>query len=200
MPVENRSASAQKILEKAKMLFWKYGIKRVTVEEICAEAGVSKMTFYRQFKNKHELVMSLLTTIYDQGMADYQEIMQRDISFPEKVKAIVLLKHQSSQNLSAEFMSDLYQSDDAELQALMANYAEKSHLQTRKDFLTAQQEGWIRSDLKMDSIFFLLGVIQEKLFDPAYLALHENPHDAIMELTNFFFYGVLSSSKSASEA
>ena len=200
MPVENRSASAQKILEKAKMLFWKYGIKRVTVEEICAEAGVSKMTFYRQFKNKHELVMSLLTTIYDQGMADYREIMQRDISFPEKVKAIVLLKHQSSQNLSAEFMSDLYQSDDAELQALMTNYAEKSHLQTRKDFLAAQQEGWIRSDLKMDSIFFLLALIQEKLFDPAYLALHENPHDAIMELTNFFFYGVLSSSKSASEA
>ena len=195
MPAENRSASAQKILEKAKMLFWKYGIKRVTVEEICAEAGVSKMTFYRQFKNKHELVMSLLTTIYDQGMADYREIMQRDISFPEKVKAIVLLKHQSSQNLSAEFMSDLYQSDDAELQALMANYAEKSHLQTRKDFLVAQQEGWIRSDLKMDSIFYLLGVIQEKLFDPAYVALHENPHDAIMELTNFFFYGVLSSSK-----
>jgi len=183
MPEEIRSTSAQKILDTAKMLFWKYGIKRVTVEEICAEAGVSKMTFYRQFKNKHELVMSLLTAIYDQGMADYQEVMQRDIPFPEKVKAIVLLKHQSSKDLSAEFMNDLYQSDDADLKALMAHYAEKSHLQTRKDFLAAQQEGWIRPDLKMDSIFYLLGVIQEKLFDPAYVALHDNPHDAIMELT-----------------
>jgi AcrR family transcriptional regulator len=199
MPVGNRSASAQKILDTAKNLFWKYGIKRVTVEEICAEAGVSKMTFYRKFKNKHELVMSLLTTIYERGMADYQEIMQRDIPFPEKVKAIVLLKHQSSQNLSAEFMNDLYQSDDAQLQALMANYAARSQQQTRKDFLAAQQDGWIRADLKMDSIFYLLSVIQEKLFDPAYAALHENPHDAIMELTNFFFYGVLSSSKTEGE-
>lgn len=200
MAEEIRSASAQKILETAKLLFWKYGIKRVTVEEICAEASVSKMTFYRQFKNKHELVMTLLTQIYEQGIADYAEIMSREISFPEKVKALVLMNHQTSQNLSPEFMKEVYQSEDVELQALLANYSEKSQRQTRQAFTKAQQDGWIRADLKMDSIFYLLGVIQEKMFDPTFISIHNNLHDAIMELTNFFFYGVLSSSKSAGEA
>lgn len=176
-------------------MFWKHGIKRVSVEEICAEAGISKMTFYRNFKNKKELVITLLTIIQEQGMSDYNKIMQRSIPFSDKVQAIVLLKHQASQDLSPEFMKEVYQSDDSDLQMLIASYSEKSKAQIRKDFTIAQEEGWIRKDLKMDSIFYLLGVIQEKLFDPTYLALHENPHDAIMELTNFFFYGVLSQSK-----
>ena len=191
--------SSQKILDTAKTLFWKYGIKRVSVEEICTEAGISKMTFYRKFKNKGELVINLLTLIYEQGIADYMEIMERDIPFPEKVNAIVLLKHQASQDLSQEFMKEVYQSEDAKLKSLMATYVEKSQRQTRQDFTKAQQEGWIRSDLKMDSIFYLLGVIQEKIFDQAFLALHDNLHDAIMELTNFFFYGVLNQTKAGGE-
>jgi AcrR family transcriptional regulator len=45
----------QSTVNKAKELFWKYGIKKVSIEEICAEAPVSKMTFYKFFKNKNDL-------------------------------------------------------------------------------------------------------------------------------------------------
>ena len=48
------SKKYQDIKKKGKELFWKYGTKRVTVEEICREAGVSKMTYYKFFKNKNE--------------------------------------------------------------------------------------------------------------------------------------------------
>jgi len=45
----NRSENQKynQIIDTSKKLFWKYGIKRVTIEEICREAGVSKMTFYK---------------------------------------------------------------------------------------------------------------------------------------------------------
>ncbi|RKY44359.1 MAG: TetR/AcrR family transcriptional regulator, partial [Candidatus Neomarinimicrobiota bacterium] len=36
-----------KIVETGKKLFYRYGIKKVSVEEICKEAGVSKATFYK---------------------------------------------------------------------------------------------------------------------------------------------------------
>ncbi len=32
------------ILSTGKDLFWKFGFRRVTIEEICKEAGISKMT------------------------------------------------------------------------------------------------------------------------------------------------------------
>ena len=50
--MEKRSAKLQAILDAAKSLFWKHGIRRVTIEEICEVAGVSKMTYYKYFSNK----------------------------------------------------------------------------------------------------------------------------------------------------
>ena len=42
----------EQILKTGKELFWKFGFKRVTIEEICKEAGISKMTYYKYFTNK----------------------------------------------------------------------------------------------------------------------------------------------------
>jgi len=58
----------QKILHTGKELFWKFGFKRVTIEELCKEAGISKMTYYKYFTNKMDLVN------YDQQI--YQSIQQ----------------------------------------------------------------------------------------------------------------------------
>ncbi len=176
----------------SKTLFWKYGMRKVSVEEICKEAGISKMTFYRMFKNKNELIYELLSAIYTKGFEDYKNLMAEEISFPEKVKKILLLKHEGTQDVSREFITEVYKSDDASLQKLLADYQEKTTKELRKDFIEAQKQGWIHKDLKMDSIFYLLNLIQEKLFDPVYIALHSNIQEAIMEMTNFFFYGIMS--------
>ena len=50
----------QDILKTAHDLFWKFGIRRVTIEEICREANVSKMTFYKYFRNKEAIYISVL--------------------------------------------------------------------------------------------------------------------------------------------
>ena len=56
------------ILHTSKELFWKFGFKRVTIEEICKEAGVSKMTFYKFFPNKLELAKTILDKIFDENI------------------------------------------------------------------------------------------------------------------------------------
>ena len=55
----------QDILIAGKKLFFKYGLKKVTIEEICAEANVSKMTFYKYFPNKTALVKKVFDTDRD---------------------------------------------------------------------------------------------------------------------------------------
>ena len=46
----------EQIVHTAETLFTRYESKRVTVEEICRLARVSKMTFYKHFSNKVELI------------------------------------------------------------------------------------------------------------------------------------------------
>ena len=55
------------ICREGRKIIWKHGIKRVSIEEICREAGVSKMTFYKYFPNKLELVKSLFDILFDEN-------------------------------------------------------------------------------------------------------------------------------------
>ena len=58
-----KSKKLQQITQTAYDLFWRHGIKRVTIEEICRTSGVSKMTFYKYFDNKNDLAISVLDSI-----------------------------------------------------------------------------------------------------------------------------------------
>jgi AcrR family transcriptional regulator len=62
------------------------------VEEICKKANVSKMTFYRHFNHKNELAEIVLKKILEEGFQNYSTIMDQEISFPEKIKNIKLIR------------------------------------------------------------------------------------------------------------
>ena len=57
MDVETR----KRIIKVASELFLKYGLRSVTIDDICNELRISKKTFYVHFKQKEELIESLLT-------------------------------------------------------------------------------------------------------------------------------------------
>ena len=183
--------SYQSILASGKALFWKFGIKRVSVEEVCKHAGVSKMTYYRMFKNKNELVILLLSTWYESSFAKHRVTMASSMPFHQKVKELIVNEYEGSKDVSEEFLTEIFASEDPEIQQLNTDLTEQGLVATRKDFEQAQKEGDIRSDIKLDSIFYMIGVIHEKIQDPNFLALHNNPQEAILELINFFFYGIL---------
>lgn len=51
---------AGRILEVSRELFFKFGIKRVTVDDIASLAGISKKTLYQEFKDKNKIVLKLV--------------------------------------------------------------------------------------------------------------------------------------------
>ena len=48
------------ILERVRELFFKYGVRSVSMDDICRDLGVSKKKLYQSFSSKNELVMKLL--------------------------------------------------------------------------------------------------------------------------------------------
>jgi AcrR family transcriptional regulator len=59
MPSQTASAR-ERILETAYDLFSRHGIRAVGVDRIVAESGVAKMSLYRHFESKDELVLCFL--------------------------------------------------------------------------------------------------------------------------------------------
>ncbi len=51
--------TAIRIREKAEELFWLYGIRSITMDEISAQMGISKKTIYQYYQDKDELVSAI---------------------------------------------------------------------------------------------------------------------------------------------
>lgn len=63
---ENRKQQVAKLLRAGLVLFCEQGLEAVRVDEIAAEAGVAKGSFYRYFSDKSNLLDSLFTPINEQ--------------------------------------------------------------------------------------------------------------------------------------
>ena len=181
----------REIMIASKKLFWKFGFKRVTIEEVCHEANVSKMTFYKHFKNKMELIIYLINHITDKAMKQYREIMDSNIPFPEKVKKSIALKLESSKDMSNEFYDDYVRHADMEMLALLHEKSNEMMGAILNDYIEAQKNGEIRQDIKPEFILYFLNHLLEMAKDERLEKIYNNPQDMIMEFINFFFYGVL---------
>ncbi len=196
-PVSKKKAKSYTIImDTAKTLFWKYGFKRVTVEEICKEAMVSKMTFYRNFENKNNLAEQVLVREMERGSRAYDTIMALPVPFVDKIAKFVQLKHELSQDISEEFIKDIYKTDNKSLQFRIESNRKEMLSKLRSDLKKAQNIGEIRSNLKIDFVIYMLQSLNEKMLDQRLISMYKNPHDLIMELTNFIFYGLLTEKRS----
>lgn len=189
------TGTQERLLNTAKELFWKYGLKRVTVEEICQEAGVSKMTFYRNYPNKLAIARDLLEQVYASGRQDMLEIFNSDQSFIEKMEAIIQLKIHYSESISVELIQDIFSYEDAEFQSYVRQQAEEQSRLVLDFFREAQRSGAIRPDLKLEIIPLLsehlLGLSENKRF----MEFYDSPAELVKEITTFFFFGITSRPK-----
>ena len=56
----NKSNARQRIVETAERLFYAEGVRAVGIDRIIAEASVAKMTLYKHFSSKDELILAAL--------------------------------------------------------------------------------------------------------------------------------------------
>jgi AcrR family transcriptional regulator len=63
------SAARERILETAERLFYRDGYRGVGVDTIVADAGVAKMTLYRHFPSKDDLIAAYLERTNEQLLA-----------------------------------------------------------------------------------------------------------------------------------
>lgn len=191
------SKSAKAVLLAAKDLFWKYGIYRVTVEEICEEASISKMTFYRSFENKYHVADIILKDITSKSYTEMTDLFCSNIPFPQKINQFLSLKKEMARKVSIEFIKDLYAEN--EFTNSMKKYFEISQaklmLIVKRSFVEAKRDGWIRDDMKIEFILYMFESIGTLSKDEKLLSLFDNSEELTSVIVNFMFRGILSDKK-----
>ncbi|RYF43638.1 MAG: TetR/AcrR family transcriptional regulator [Comamonadaceae bacterium] len=73
-----------RILVTAHDLFYRHGIRATGIDRVIAEAGVAKLTFYRHFPSKDELVRAFLEYRHARWMAWFVDALGRHGAKPEQ--------------------------------------------------------------------------------------------------------------------
>lgn len=183
------------IIKTSHDLFWKFGIRRVSIEEICRESVVSKMTFYRAFSNKTELALEVVKKLFDEIEADYKELMVEDISFEEKIKKQLLMKFEGTKEISSELVKEIYGDQNSEIFKYWKARADEMLQLVWQDYSHAQKMGWIRKNIKLEFIMYMSNKAAEIASDEQLQSMYPDMQSLIMEIANFFFYGMFSSDK-----
>lgn len=71
------SEARQRILETADRLFYAEGVRAVGIDRIIAEAGVAKMSLYKHFPSKDDLILAVLKYREEAFQASFGAAMER---------------------------------------------------------------------------------------------------------------------------
>ena len=189
--MEKQSGKFEAIAAAAKSLFWKHGIRRVSIEEICHDAGVSKMTCYKYFSNKTAIAKYLIEEMFESGIKAYKEIYHSDISYEKKVKKMLDLKMSNAHEMSQELLDDIYKNQDEELSETIETIKKRMIGIYLDDIREAQKIGEIRNDVKPEFMLYFLNNLTEMLTDQRLVSIYSNPQQMISEVMTFFFYGIM---------
>jgi len=179
----------KQILVTAEDLFLRFGFKRISIEEICSTAKVSKMTFYKYFKNKIDLVKYLWSMMFEYGMKKFEEIENMNISFQDKVDLILKLKEESSNKLSHEFVLEYFLSNN-ELRDFFNQKYQQSIGSFINFFKNAQTKGEVRSDMKPEFFIAAINKLMELVENKQLVQSYETYKDFVLEVNNFLYFGI----------
>jgi AcrR family transcriptional regulator len=97
----------EKILEGTEMLFTKYGIRSVSMDDIARHLSVSKKTLYQHFADKDELVYRMSERYLARTSKNYDQIKTTSGNSVEELSRISVRMKQDFQNMNPSMLFDL---------------------------------------------------------------------------------------------
>lgn len=97
----------EKILKISLDLFFKYGIKRVTMDDIAKELGMSKKTIYQYYKEKDDLVNQLFESELLRNRKIFDDVYSLAKNPIHEIMLISDTMREMMQNINPVFFMDL---------------------------------------------------------------------------------------------
>jgi len=147
------ASKQQIIIDVAYRLFREQGFSAVSVGSICAEATVSRVTFYKYYSGKNALLQEIVTEQKNRVRAEFENLLVRQCSLREAAETVFALQQQSFDELySAAFLRDIEENTDLELERFFHKLNEEKYAFMRGFFHTLQQRRLIQPDLPVELI------------------------------------------------
>lgn len=143
-----------RIIKKAGELFFQYGIKNISMDELASSLGMSKRTIYENFKDKEDILRSLILNLGDERNNVFSDYLAKGLNVIEVfINVIEIQKKMPVSN--AKFLQDIYKYYP-KISKLMQENIEKNNEFLQQFLLKGIEQGYIREDLNVGVTAFLV--------------------------------------------
>ena len=183
------------IIKTAGEMFFRLGIRSVSIDDICREIGMSKKTFYVYFGSKDELIEQMLQANIDYMAGKMQELLDLR-NFRQLVKKFI--KHQEAEKNDVRRVPQLVYDLKKYYPRQFADFQIKC-FETQKEFIKHYLElgvdqGLVRANLNIELTAVLFAKIHnDAIRDFEVIEAHNhNMHQLGHTAMDVFVRGVLS--------
>jgi AcrR family transcriptional regulator len=184
------SPKQAELIISATKLFHRYGFGKVSVEELCRHAKVSKVTFYRYYKGKDELILQILRLLFDDVSARVREVLDSEIDLKLKFDRVAMIKQEFTRVLGDEIVGALFSYHGIQ------EYFRELSRQSMEDFKTflyrEQASGRINPKLNIEMLLVLMGGINSMIAEHKMEAIGANYAELVAQINEILVYGLFS--------
>ncbi len=181
----------ESIKESTKNLIWEKGIKDTSIVDICKNADISRMTFYREYNNKNEIVIEIFSEHYQELTNKHLIILNKPIPFIERLNELIYIKLDFINNMSRNLINDLLHQKNPELKLLLEEQRQESFEILFQQIITEQKKGHFRKDINLEFLKYYINKLSEFMLDPNLISLFPDTSELIKEINKIFYFGIL---------
>jgi AcrR family transcriptional regulator len=187
------NSTQEKILRTSLPLFFKYGIRYVTMDEIARQLGISKKTIYQYYKEKDDLVNQLCDIEVKAQQIKFDDLAEKAADPVQEIMMISGSLKRMMENINPTFFKDLqkfYPQAYKRFQQFREQCTYKNILANVKK---GKRDGYYRKDLDVEfTAQYRLAQIDMLIFGEYFnyeKTSFAKAHELVLEM---FLYGICS--------
>lgn len=183
----------QEIIDKVTELYLRFGIKSVTMDDIVREVGISKKTLYQFFKDKSELVLSVIDCDSKKKMQEHEAALEGTSNAIEKMMAFYNFQMNMVKEYNPSMIYDLRKYYPEMHRKFVEKKREIIYENVLKNLKQGKAEGFYRKELNQEVIAILNlirveAIANSESYKPEELLTNE----FLKEMFTYHMYGIVS--------
>jgi AcrR family transcriptional regulator len=191
--LDQRPDKRQKIIESATELFSRtHDYRRVSLETIAQEAGVSPTTIYNHFGDRETLVYEVVKQLLRKSLEYNLALFRTKMPFPQKIASVISRKLDMAEKLNQEIIEKLVSQDRRMAAFIDKLYDDEVKPLWLEMLADGKKQGYIDASLDEEAILAYLDIIKAGVRSrPDLLDNLKSNLGLVASLTRIVFYGLL---------
>ena len=183
----------KRILQKARDLYMRYGVKSITMDDVARELGISKKTLYQFVSDKDDLVGKFIDFEIEKRQTQICDCFKQSLNAIDGIFEIsfYMIKMMKEENPSTEY--DLKKYHPTQYQKLLNARREGMYKYILLNLKQGKEEGLYRQDMKEELIAKLYLTRAENIhFTDLFTPEELTSKDLFIELLSYHIRGIAS--------